>query len=435
MAEQRPRRGGAGRPPLPPNAPGTATRRVALTLLDAVLRKGLPIESAVESAGRGLPRADDRALALAIAAEVLRRLPDLDALIDGATARPLPDDAKARSVLRIALVQALVLGTPPHAAISTALPLLEGGPRRLVHGVFGTLMRQEAKLPAVPTLPPGVALRWHAAWGDEAVEAAARLIAAPPPLDLCFPPAAPPDLEGESFAPGHLRLPRGQAVAGPDRLRRGPMVGAGFRRLDPGAPARRRRWPDRARSVRRAGRQDDAARRRRLPGHRRGFQRGAAGAAAREFRSAPACRPRWSPPTSTRWAPSRAGRRDPARRALLGDRHLPPPPGRAAPGAPVGDRRTGGRPGGDAAPRGRMAEAGRDVGLFGLLAGAAGGRGGGARLPRRASRLSPRSRPPGRAAGTGRAGPEGWLRLLPGLFEEAGGADSFFIARFVRSGG
>jgi 16S rRNA (cytosine967-C5)-methyltransferase len=31
--------------------------------------------------------------------------------------------------------------------------------------------------------------------------------------------------------------------------------------------------------------------------------------------------------------------------------------------------------------------------------------------------------------------PEGWLRLLPGLFADAGGADSFFIARFTRNGG
>ena len=30
---------------------------------------------------------------------------------------------------------------------------------------------------------------------------------------------------------------------------------------------------------------------------------------------------------------------------------------------------------------------------------------------------------------------EGFLRLLPGLFKEAGGADSFFIARFVRERG
>ena len=60
--------------------------------------------------------------------------------------------------------------------------------------------------------------------------------------------------------PGHLRLPRGTR----DRLWRGPLLGAGHLRFDPGAAARRGRGPDRARSVRRARRQDDAARRRRL---------------------------------------------------------------------------------------------------------------------------------------------------------------------------
>lgn len=214
MAERNQRGRPQRRSEQPPAAPGTATRRSALALLDAVLRKGLPLEAALDSAARGLGRSEDRALALAIAAEVLRRLPDLDDLIDSATQRPLPDDAKARSVLRMALVQALVLGTPPHAAISTALPLLEGGPRRLVHGVFGALMRREATLPDVPTLPAPVAERWRKAWGDDVVTSAARLIAAPPPLDLCFPPERPPALEGISFAPGHLRLPRGEAVAG-----------------------------------------------------------------------------------------------------------------------------------------------------------------------------------------------------------------------------
>jgi 16S rRNA (cytosine967-C5)-methyltransferase len=198
----------------PPDPPGTPSRRAALALLDAVLRKGLPLEAALDRAAAGLGRADDKALALAIASEVLRRLPDLDALIDSATPRPLPGDAKARSVLRIALVQALVLATPPHAAIATALPLVAGGPRRLVHGVFGALMRRGATLPTPPTLPSPVAERWRAAWGAEVVAAASAAIAAPPPLDLAFPQGRAPDLEGVSFAPGHLRLPRGDAVAG-----------------------------------------------------------------------------------------------------------------------------------------------------------------------------------------------------------------------------
>jgi 16S rRNA (cytosine967-C5)-methyltransferase len=194
--------------------PGTAARRAALRLLDAVLRQGLPLEAALDSAARDLDRADDRAFTHAMAAEALRRLPDLDALIDSATKQRLPDDSKARFALRLALVQALAMDTPPHAAISTILPLVDGGPRRLVHGVFGSLMRRGAGLPEVPTLPARIGERWERHWGASVADAAARLLAVPPPLDLCFAPGNAPDLEGVSLMPGHLRLPSRTAVAG-----------------------------------------------------------------------------------------------------------------------------------------------------------------------------------------------------------------------------
>jgi len=192
------------RPRLAPEAPGVPARRAALRLLDAVLRRGLPLEAALASATGDLDRREDRGLAHAIAAAVLRRLPDLDAMIDGATQRPLPDDAKARFVLRIALAQALVLGTPPHAAIATALPLVDGGPRKLVHGVFGTLMRGNARLPDTAMLPADIDARWCAAWGEDMVIAAARAIAQQPPLDLSLRGDIAPD--GLTLAPRHRRL-------------------------------------------------------------------------------------------------------------------------------------------------------------------------------------------------------------------------------------
>ncbi len=181
-------------------------RRAAMRLLDAVLRRGDPLEAALPAATRDLKEANDRGLAHAIAAEALRRLPDLDALIDSATRQVLPEDAKARTALRIALVQTLALGTPPHAAIATVLPLVDGGPRKLVHGVFGALTRGGAELPEVPNLPAFVADRWRAAWGDEVAGAAAQAIAAPPPLDLTL--AAPDALapEGLNLAPDQRRL-------------------------------------------------------------------------------------------------------------------------------------------------------------------------------------------------------------------------------------
>lgn len=193
--------------------PGLGARRAALKMLDAVLRRGQPLEAALGHATQGVDRPEDRALARAIASEALRRLPDLDALIDGTTRQQLPDDAKARMVLRIALTQVLVLGTPEHAAVATALPLVDGGPRKLVHGVLGTLLRRKVTLPDTPTLPDAVLARWNA----ELVALASAALAEPPPVDLSL--RDPSETEsraeamgGESLMPGHIRLPRGTAI-------------------------------------------------------------------------------------------------------------------------------------------------------------------------------------------------------------------------------
>jgi 16S rRNA (cytosine967-C5)-methyltransferase len=194
---------------------GVGARRAALQMLDAVLRQGRTLDAAADAA-RGLPP-PDHALAIAIAGEALRRLPDLDALIDGATQRPLPEDSKARMVLRLALAQKIGLGTPDHALVATALPLVDGGPRRLVHGVLGTLLRKGVALSEAPRLPEPVEQRWRAAWGSGVVEAARRQIARRAPLDLSFADdeagqAYAADHGGVSLAPRHVRLAESSAV-------------------------------------------------------------------------------------------------------------------------------------------------------------------------------------------------------------------------------
>jgi len=188
--------------------PGLPARKAALKLIDAVLRRGETLDQAGQPALQGA----DRALARALAGEVLRWLVDLDALIDSATRQALPDDAKPRSVLRLMLAGWLRLETPPHAVIATGLPLLAGGPRRLAHGVFSALVKQDARLPQVPSLPDRVSERW----GPQATAIAAGL-AVPPPLDLTLrDPAATAEwagrLGGTSLMPGHVRLARGTAI-------------------------------------------------------------------------------------------------------------------------------------------------------------------------------------------------------------------------------
>lgn len=192
--------------------PGLPARRGALKLLDAVLRRGETLDQAEKAALGGIKGPADRALARAIAGETLRWLTDLDALIDSATKKRLPDDAKPRGVLRLMLAQWLRLATPPHAVIATALPLLSGGPRRLAHGVFSTLTKREVTLPEAPTLPDAVRMRW----GDMAEDIAAGLTD-PPEVDLCLKDASETAsravaMGAGSIVPGHLRMPRGTPI-------------------------------------------------------------------------------------------------------------------------------------------------------------------------------------------------------------------------------
>ena len=192
-----------------PSVEGLGPRQAALRMLDSVLRKGQTLDSATSSA-RELS-GPDRALALAIAGETLRRLPDLDCLIDGATRQRLPEDSKPRMVLRIALAQKIGLGTPDHAVVATALPLVDGGPRRLVHGVLGTLLRRGVPVSDAPALPEQVEERWRSDWGEQTVEAARRQIARRPALDLSFAVDAEARAyaagnAGVSLAPRHVRL-------------------------------------------------------------------------------------------------------------------------------------------------------------------------------------------------------------------------------------
>jgi 16S rRNA (cytosine967-C5)-methyltransferase len=120
-------------------------------------------------------------------------------------------------VLRLALAQKLALHVPDHAIVATALPLVDGGPRRLVHGVLGTILRRGLTGGEGTALPPPVEQRWTAAWGSEVVAAAGRAIVRRPPLDLSFadPAQAQQFAEaqgGTQLAEAHVRLAGGPPV-------------------------------------------------------------------------------------------------------------------------------------------------------------------------------------------------------------------------------
>lgn len=210
MAPSEPARAGAARPDARLARPGLAPRAVAVHLLHEVLTLGRSLDDAFPRRAEGL-EASDRALAHALVSQALRWRVDLDRLIDSASPRPLPGDARARQVLRVALAGRLRLGTPMHATVATALPLLERGPRRLVHAVLARLDRERAALPALPTLPEPWASRWQSVFAAETVEAFRAALGEIPPLDLSLrDPAETAEvcerLGGASAEPGQVRL-------------------------------------------------------------------------------------------------------------------------------------------------------------------------------------------------------------------------------------
>ncbi len=185
------------------------TRDAALTLLAAVLDRHRSLDEALDA----LPplAARDRAAAHRLAATVLRRLGSLDAALEPylAKAPPLP----VRHVLRIGAAGLLLLETPAHAAVATAVALARAHGLAPFAGLVNAVLRRLATAePAAlegldgPRLdtPPWL---WTA-WGSEA-RAIATAHQREAPLDLTLAPGATPPEGGLALPTGSWRYPAG----------------------------------------------------------------------------------------------------------------------------------------------------------------------------------------------------------------------------------
>jgi 16S rRNA (cytosine967-C5)-methyltransferase len=188
------------------------TRTLAFALLRAVLEKHRPLEDALDH----LPQAEarDRAAAHRLAAAVLRRMGTLDAVLEPHLKRAPPDPV--RNVLRIGAAGLLLLETPAHAAVATAVNLAraEGlAPfAKLVNAVLrrvseqGPALMQELDSPRLDT----PAWLW-ASWGGDA-RAIATAHQQEAPLDLTLRPGAELPPGAELLPTGSARLPAGTRV-------------------------------------------------------------------------------------------------------------------------------------------------------------------------------------------------------------------------------
>ena len=189
------------------------TREIAFDLLSAVLDRRRSLEDALDAAPPADPR--DRAAAHRLAAAVLRRMGTLDAVLEPLLQRAPPDGV--RHILRLGAAGLLLLDTPAHAAVATAVGLARA--RRFVPfaGLVNAVLRKVAA--AGPAALDGLdaprldtpAWLW-ASWGRDArVIAEAHTTEAA--LDLTLRPGAPVPDGGVTLPTGTVRLSAGTRVA------------------------------------------------------------------------------------------------------------------------------------------------------------------------------------------------------------------------------
>ncbi|GAB6052318.1 transcription antitermination factor NusB [Magnetospira thiophila] len=202
------------------------SRRVAGTVLADVLDRNLPLEEAFAAAvsGQGLsPR--DRAFARLIIATTLRRLGQIDDLIEHCLEHPLPDKARAIGhQLRLGIAQLLFLDVAPHAAVSAAVDLVarefEGRFKGLVNGVLRSIAREgrgwaEQQDAARCNLPEWLWDSWSAAYGEDTCRRMVEAQMADPPLDFSVksdPEGWAERLQGVVLTTGTVRRPLGGGV-------------------------------------------------------------------------------------------------------------------------------------------------------------------------------------------------------------------------------
>jgi 16S rRNA (cytosine967-C5)-methyltransferase len=128
-------------------APGLIARAMALELLESVLENRLPFDEAWAQ-HRGLKRLDekDRGFVRHLCATTLRRLGQIDALIDHCLDKPIQKRAlDIRYFLQIGVTQILFLKTPPHAAVDTTVNLADYYGFKPLKGFVNAVLRRITK--------------------------------------------------------------------------------------------------------------------------------------------------------------------------------------------------------------------------------------------------------------------------------------------------
>jgi 16S rRNA (cytosine967-C5)-methyltransferase len=189
------------------------TRESAFDLLSAVLERHRPLEEALDA----LPAQDarDRAAAHRLAAAVLRRMGTLDAVLEPFLRKEPPEPV--RNILRIGAAGLLLLDTPGHAAVATAVALAKRRGLTPFSGLVNAVLRKVATagVDVLGDLNPArldtPAWLW-ASWGSSA-RSIATAHQHEAPLDVTLKPGIAPPEGGMLLPTGSVRFPPGTRVS------------------------------------------------------------------------------------------------------------------------------------------------------------------------------------------------------------------------------
>ena len=204
------------------NEAGIEARIAAGVLLNAALERRGGMDEALNFRELKGLSPQDRAFARAVAMAALRRLGEIDAILDRRLKKGPP--LAVRTILRVALAQTMVLGTPDFAAVSSAVKLAERDVKTrpykgLVNAVLRGIGRDGPdKTAAEANLPDWIAARWRATYGVDALIALAEAGRVEPATDLSLKPdadaaALAEALEGVVLPGGSVRTTRRGDIA------------------------------------------------------------------------------------------------------------------------------------------------------------------------------------------------------------------------------
>lgn len=196
------------------------SRLAAFEVISDVLRRGRPLDDAL-AASRAYGALDPagKGFAAYLVRTVLRRLGQIDALIQHCVREPLPRKAKpVYDVLRVGVAQLMFSATADHAAVDTTVDLCRTVNQvpfaKLVNAVMRRLQREgdallKAQDEAAINTPAWLMESWKTAYGADTAAAIARQHLETPPLDLSVKSNAPmwaEKLGGEAIFEATVRL-------------------------------------------------------------------------------------------------------------------------------------------------------------------------------------------------------------------------------------